>query len=155
MRGGTAERLATCKSMKPLPKKEKRCEGHNNFSSIEKLLMKSIHISIILFLLGCTTAFAQSPAPEPDTLKDVKQTDPELKVPLRSTDKYKEDHQKIAVKQLPESILENLKTDKNYLGWENAKAYKNKTGSEYVVEITRLDTTRTFVFDKTGKRLKE
>jgi hypothetical protein len=117
--------------------------------------MKSIQISLLLLFLGCTLAFAQSPAPEPDTLKDVKQTDPELKSPPKGNAQYKEDHQKITIKQLPEAVVDGLKREKEFSGWENAKAYRSKTGSEYVVEITRNDTTRTFTFDKTGRRLKE
>jgi hypothetical protein len=117
--------------------------------------MKKIHISLLVLMLACLTAFAQQPAPEPDTLTDVKQTDPEIKSPPKGNTQYKEDHQKITVKQLPEAVVEGVKREKEFSGWDNAKVYRSKTGSEYVVEIIRNDTTHTLTFDKTGKRLKE
>jgi hypothetical protein len=111
--------------------------------------------SILAGLFITAAAYAQSPAPEPDTLRDpVKQTDPEGRVLPRSAN-YAEDHQRITSKQIPAGVRQTLESSPEYEGWERAMIYKNKSGNSYIIEITKADTTKTYRFDKLGRPVKE
>lgn len=111
--------------------------------------------SIVAGLFITAAVYAQSPAPEPDTLRDpVKQTDPEGKVLPRSSN-YAEDHQRITAKQLPPEIQRTLEASPEYEGWERATIYKGKSGNLYIIDITKADTTKTYRFDKLGRPVKE
>lgn len=117
--------------------------------------MKKLISVLAGLLITIAAVHAQSPAPEPDTLRDpVKQTDPEGGV-LPKDVNYTDDHQKITPKQLPAGVRQTLESGTQYDGWEKASVYKNKSGSVYIVEITKADTTRTFRFDKLGRPVKE
>jgi hypothetical protein len=119
--------------------------------------MKTIRILLVALFILCTgKANAQSPAPEPDTLKEVKQTDPEAKtLPLPRDANYTKDQLRITSKQIPEEIRRVLNSDTQYEGWEKGSFYKNKSGNLYTLEITKADTTRTYRFDASGKPAKE
>jgi hypothetical protein len=117
--------------------------------------MKKLVAILAGLFITIAAAHAQSPAPEPDTLRDpVKQTDPEGRVLPRDVN-YADDHQKITPKQLPAGVLQTLESSTQYDGWEKAFVYKNKSGSVFTIEITRADTTRTYRFDKLGRPVKE
>ena len=114
---------------------------------------------VLLLLFGLITAVAavvaQTPAPEPDTLRDpVKQTDPEPKT-LPPDSRYIDDEVKITPQQLPAAVKQTLESGTSYNGWEKANLYKNKNGSIFIIEITKGDTTRTFHFDKLGRPVKQ
>jgi hypothetical protein len=112
-----------------------------------------------LFLVGLlvsTAMLAQSPAPEPDTLKvPVKQTDPEIKVQPRDANYVKEDNVRIMPSEVPAAIKQTLESSPEYSGWEKATIYKSKNGNKFTIEVTRADTTRIYRFDKSGKPLIE
>jgi hypothetical protein len=114
---------------------------------------------ILLIIVGLITAVAavvaQTPAPEPDTLRDpVKQTDPEPKT-LPPNSHYIDDAVKITPQQIPTAVKQTLESGTSYTGWEKASLYKNKSGTVFIIEITKGDTTRTFHFDKLGRPVKE
>lgn len=106
-------------------------------------------------LIAVAAVVAQTPAPEPDTLRDpVKQTDPEPKT-LPPDSRYIRDEVIITPQQLPPAVKQTLESGTLYDGWEKSKLYKNKSGSVFIIEITKGDTTRTFHFDKLGRPVKE
>jgi hypothetical protein len=115
--------------------------------------MKTILLLLVGFSLYCNVQ-AQSPAPEPDTLKEVKQTDPEAKT-LPKNSNYTTDQVKITSGQLPQQIKKTLNTDTQYEGWEKGQLYKSKSGDLYVLKITKSDTTRTYQFNASGIPVKE
>lgn len=117
--------------------------------------MKTILILLVpLFILCAGKVNAQSPAPEPDTLKEVKQTDPEAKN-LPKNANYTKDQLRISSKQIPEGVRSALNSDTQYEGWEKGSFYKNEAGNLYTLEITKADTTRTYRFHASGKLVKE
>jgi hypothetical protein len=118
--------------------------------------MKKLVSILTGLFITIAAVYAQSPAPEPDTLRDpVKQTDPEGKVSPPEINYTDADHQKITPKQVPAGVRQTLESSPQYEGWEKASLYKNKSGSVFVVEITKADTTRTYRFDKLGRPVKE
>ena len=117
--------------------------------------MKKLASFFAALFIALAAACAQSPAPEPDTLRDpVKQTDPEGKV-LPQSSNYAEDHQRITAKQIPAGVRQTLESSPTYEGWEKAALYKHKSGNLYIIEITKADTTKTYRFDKLGRPVKE
>lgn len=107
---------------------------------------------IAVLIAGVAASSAQSPAPEPDTLKEVKQTDPEPKnIPQEDDANYSKDQVRITSKQIPAAVIRTLESDIQYEGWETATIYKNKAGNVFTVEIRNGDTTRTFRFDAAGR----
>src|SRR5215216_6246588 len=117
--------------------------------------MKKLVLFFFGILFTAAAAQAQSPAPEPDTLRDpVKQTDPEPKT-LPSDVNYAEDHIKITPKQVPAAIRQTLGSSPQYQGWEKGNLYKDKSGNLFTLEITRGDTTHTYRFDKRGQPSKD
>lgn len=117
--------------------------------------MRKLILTTAGVLLSIAALMAQSPAPDPDTLRDpVKQIDPEVKV-LPQSDKYNEDRVKITAKQIPAAVRQTLSSSTQYEGWEKASIYQNKSGNIFIVEVTKADTTRTFRFDKGGRPANE
>jgi hypothetical protein len=115
--------------------------------------MKKLIATVAGILFFATIVWAQSPVPDPDTLKDpVKQTDPEVKVGPKETN-YKADRLKITPAEIPRAVRQTLESSPTYSGWEKAAVYKNENGSLFFVEITSGDGAQTFRFDKTGKPL--
>src|SRR5688500_663863 len=113
--------------------------------------MKKFMILLVSMLaIGMAAANAQSPAPEPDTLKEAKQTDPEAKNLPQDTH-YTKDQIKITSKEIPAGVKRTLEASTQYEGWERASIYKNKSGNLYMLEITKGDTTHTYRFDSAGK----
>src|SRR5687767_13744228 len=117
--------------------------------------MKTILILLVALFICCAEKVnAQSPAPEPDTLKEVKQTDPEAKSLPKNTN-YTKDQLRITSKQVPEGVKRALNSDTQYEGWEKGSFYKDKSGNLYTLEITKADTTRTYRFNASGKPVKD
>src|SRR5687767_6319291 len=99
-----------------------------DFSYITKFIcMKKSLILLVSILMGMAAANAQSPAPEPDTLKEVKQTDPEAKNLPHDTH-YTKDQVKITSKQIPAGVKRTLESGTQFEGWEKGSFYKNKSG---------------------------
>jgi hypothetical protein len=116
--------------------------------------MKKISIFLCGLLVSLATLYAQTPAPDPDTLRDVKQTDPEVEH-LPSDINYRDGQIKITPAQLPAEVKQTLQSGSEYEGWEKAAVYKSKNNGRYTVEITKADTARIFRFDKLGRPVKE
>jgi hypothetical protein len=105
----------------------------------------------MLLFVGLIAVHAQSPTPDPDTTTaPVKQTDPEVDVMPRDVN-YAGGMTKITTQDLPKAIKQTLGSSSGYEGWEKAKAFRDKTGNTYLIEMKEGDKTRLFRFDKTGK----
>ena len=119
--------------------------------------MKKFALVLAGITIGLTAAvYAQSPAPQPDTLKDpIDQGDPELKVLPRDNANYAETQIKITPKQIPAAVKQTLESGTQYSGWEKGSLYRDKSGKKFIVEIMKADTTRTYFFDPSGKPLIE
>lgn len=111
--------------------------------------MKNILLLACTLIISIAIAYTQTPAPDPDTLREVKQTDPAPE--NLPSDDYTEGHVKITPEQLPERIKQMLRSDTQYEGWEKAAAYQSKTSEVFMLEITKADTTRIFQFDRLGQ----
>ena len=61
-----------------------------------------------------------------------------------------EDRMSVSREELPESLVETLKSD-DYEGWENATIYKNKNTDDYMLVMQDNGKVKTFYFDKEGK----
>ena len=114
--------------------------------------MKNIFLTIIAaFIIGLTAVQAQSPTPDPDTTgTPVKQTDPEVDVMPRDIN-YAGGMIRITTEELPKSVKQTLSSGSSYVGWEKAKAYRDKSSREFLVEMKEGDKTRLYRFDKAGK----
>jgi hypothetical protein len=117
-------------------------------------MKKFMTFLISVLIIGIAAANAQSPAPEPDTLKEVKQTDPEAKN-LPQDNQYTKDHVKITSGEIPAEVKRTLESGTQFQGWERGTFYKSKSGNLYTLEITKGDTTRTYRFDSSGKPVNE
>lgn len=107
-------------------------------------------LAAILFV-GVATVSAQTPTPDPDTLKSpVKQIDPEVDGMPRDIN-YAGGMNKISPDQLPKMVKQTLESLTVYDGWQKGKAYKDKDEKTFVVEIPKGDRTRVFRFDRNGK----
>ena len=99
----------------------------------------------------CT--YAQSPVPEPDTLKNqVRQIDP-VPQTMPQDANYTANKIKITSVEFPEAVKKTLSAGSEYKGWEKGTAYKSKDGKMYLLEMSEGDTTRIYRFDTTGKLL--
>ncbi len=117
--------------------------------------MKAIYFSILFLLAAAVHVQAQSPVPEPDTLKNqVRQTDP---VPqnMPPDANYTATSIKITTTEFPDQIKKTLNDGAEYEGWQKGTAYRSKDGKMYILEMRDADTVRTFRFDKAGKLILE
>lgn len=113
---------------------------------MKKIVMLLISVVLINFAVS-----AQEPAPLPDTVGDkIKQGDPEVKNPPLSVN-YLSDATRITSKEIPAGVKRTLESGSQYVGWERAAVYKDKTGSTYIIEMKEADRTRVFRLDKYGK----
>ena len=115
--------------------------------------MKTLYL-FLFFALG-TVAYsnAQSPVPEPDTLKNqVRQTDP-VPQTMPQDANYTAEKIKITSAEFPQAVKKTLSAGSEYQGWEKGTAYKSKDGKIFLLEMSEGDTTRIFRFDATGKLL--
>jgi hypothetical protein len=110
------------------------------------------HIFFFLALLATlTTAVAQSPLPDSDTLRNpVKQGDPEVRVIPPQAD-YRKNLVTIRQKDIPPQLRKTLGRPE-YKGWEKGTLYRNKEATFYLLEIQEPIKTRVYRFDKYGKR---
>lgn len=117
--------------------------------------MKTI-VFLSFFLFGTIVlVHAQSPVPEPDTLKNqVRQIDP-VPQTMPQDANYTANKIKITAAEFPESVKRSLNAGSEYEGWQKGAAYKSKDGKEYILEMHEADTLRIFRFDKNGKLIIE
>lgn len=113
--------------------------------------MKTIYLSLF-FLIGIVAyTNAQSPVPEPDTLKNqVRQVDP-VPQTMPQDANYTAETIKITSAEFPAAIKKTLNAGSEYQGWEKGRAFKSKDGKMYLLEMSEADTTRIFRFDANGK----
>ncbi|SKC87410.1 hypothetical protein [Ohtaekwangia koreensis] len=113
---------------------------------------------ILLFcgaiVFSIASAQAQAPVPRADSVRDpIKQGDPAPdNVPSQAA--YGKDMVEIKHKDVPAELRKTLSED-TYKGWENARLYKEKSGSGYLLEFQDPLKTRLYRFDKNGKLVKE
>ena len=117
--------------------------------------MKTIYLLFFLVFGAVAVSYAQSPVPEPDTLKNqVRQTDP-VPQTMPHDANYTTNKLKITTAEFPEAIKQSLNKGPEYEGWQKGMAYKSKDGKEFILEMREADTLRVFRFDKAGKLLLE
>lgn len=113
--------------------------------------MKKIATLLAAVAIGTAAAYAQSPVPEPDTLKN---TSPEIKV-IKPETNYTQDQIRILPSDVPVPVKRALESGSEYEGWQKAAIFKNKRGNLFTVEITKADTTKTYRFDARGLPVNE
>jgi hypothetical protein len=117
--------------------------------------MKTTYFFLFLLLGPVVYSHAQSPVPDPDTLKNhVKQTDP-VPQTMPQDANYTAEKIKITSAEFPQAVKKALSAGSEYQGWEKGTAYKSKDGKMYLLEMSEADTTRVFRFDATGKLILE
>jgi hypothetical protein len=115
--------------------------------------MKTLFVVLITFITGATLK-AQSPVPDPDTLKPAKQAVPSPhNLPQKVN--YAEDHIKITPEEVPAAVKQTLEAAPIYQGWQKARIFKNRQNGQFVVEITKGDTTKIFHLDQIGRLVNE
>ena len=62
----------------------------------------------------------------------------------------KEDRMEVKKEMLPPLLLEALKEEK-YSGWEDSPIYYEKNTDQYILHVTKDNSTQTFRFDKEGE----
>lgn len=94
---------------------------------------------------------AQSPTPDPDTLKNPsKQTDPEVKQEPANLH-YIDESRRIAAAELPRPVLDSLKALEP-AAWEKSVVYRQKDGQMFLIEIREGGQQKTYRFNRDGVR---
>jgi hypothetical protein len=110
-------------------------------------------LMIIILLLPAVLAFAQQPAPDPDTVKNpVKQIDPEVKQPPADIH-YVDEMTRISAAELPAIVLDSLKKHEPAT-WEKSVVYRDKKNNSFMVEVRDGGEEKTYRFDREGRQLK-
>lgn len=110
---------------------------------------------VICCLVSVATIQAQTPVPEPDTLKSpVRQNDPTPQTTAPNVD-YTQNKIKITAADLPDEVQKSLQSGTQYTGWETADVFKDKAGKVFIIEVHQGDSKRVFRFDKTGRPVLE
>jgi hypothetical protein len=111
--------------------------------------MKTLMITLVaVAALGLASAQAQVT----DTTR-VKQTDPTYNPPVQPGNQYNQrDYKQIRSTEVPSSLRTTLKGN-DYTGWENGMLYRNSTDNGYMLRIGEGADTRSFYFDKGGKKV--
>jgi hypothetical protein len=113
--------------------------------------MKTLTIAGLLLLIT-SISVAQSPVPDPDTIKNpVKQGDPAPQVIPPKTS-YKKTMVVIKPSQVPAPVRKKLEHSA-YKGWEKATIYRNESSSEYLIEFRETGRVRKYRFNKNGQQL--
>lgn len=112
--------------------------------------MKILYSILFFLCVAAIDSNAQSPVAEPDTLKNIKQTDP-VPQTMPHDANYAAEKIKITSVEFPAAVKRTLGAGPEYEGWEKGTAYKSKNGKMYLLEISAGDTTRIFRFDPSGK----
>jgi hypothetical protein len=102
-----------------------------------------------------TAVFAQTPAPDPDTvLGPVQQGDPAVRqLPPRMD--YVNDMKRITPSEVPDPVRQTLESSAQYTGWEKALIYQNEKKDEYLVEFKEAAKTTSYRFNKEGRPVLE
>jgi hypothetical protein len=116
--------------------------------------MKTLAL-LLSYIAFVAVVNAQTPVPEPDTLKTpVRHSDPTPQTTAPNVD-YTRNKIKITSADLPDAIQKTLQSSTQYTGWETADVFKDKAGKEFVIEIHEGDSKRVYRFDKTGRHVLE
>lgn len=107
---------------------------------------------LLMVTASCAT-LAQSPTPDPDTLKNpVKQIDPAV-TQLPPGMHYVDEMVRINAVELPAAVLDSLKKIEP-TAWEKSVVYSDKKKNIFVVEVRGHEKEITYRFSKDGTRLK-
>ena len=63
------------------------------------------------------------------------------------------DYITMKVDDVPSSLRTTLRGDE-YTGWESGTFYQNKSSNQYLVQIGSGNDTKSYYFDRNGKRVK-
>jgi hypothetical protein len=114
--------------------------------------MKNFIMILTMIAAAAISTSAQSPAPDPDTLKNpVKDIDPEVKQ-LPADGHYAKEAVRINADELPAAVLSNLKKLEPD-AWQKSVVYRHKSNNTYVVEIRASGREKVYRFNKDGKRI--
>jgi len=130
--------------------------------------MKKVMLTMAgMFFAGIIAVHAQSQdttvAPQKrDTTVAPTQTTPEPQEQQQQPEKQEGSYQLrdmtvLQLSEVPSSLRETLLGNTEYKGWEDptTKIYTNKTNDEFVVQIMDGTETKSFRFDKNGKRIED
>jgi hypothetical protein len=117
-------------------------------------MKKMLCLPIFLCCIAASVAFAQVPAPDPDTVPPIKEGDPALRQ-LPPRDDYADDRQRIVPEELPDPVKQTLESSAQYTDWQKAVIYRDKKKEEYIVEFTERGKTTAYRFDKDGRPMPE
>jgi len=109
----------------------------------------------LILAIAAIAGWSQSPAPDPDTLKNpVKQIDPEVK--QMPSDLYDaNEYTRINADELPAAVLDKLK-ELEPSGWEKSVVYLERKKKIYHIEIREEESEKKhYRFDAAGKQLKD
>jgi hypothetical protein len=114
--------------------------------------MKTLILLSMGLVIG-TMVRAQSPVPDPDTLKPARH----IPYPTNPSDdvNYTKDHVKITPEQIPAAVKQTLESAPIYEGWQKGRIFRHKNNSQYLIEVTKGDTTKTFRLDQLGRPVNE
>jgi len=117
--------------------------------------MKKLLSTSAFLLASLSFAFAQSPVPDNDTVKDpIKQGDPSPQI-IKPSASYQKTMVVIKSSQVPEPVRKRLEHSA-YTGWEKkATIYRNQSSTVYLIEFKEKGKVRTYRFDKNGQELEE
>ena len=114
--------------------------------------MKKLLTLAGLVLFTLSMSIAQSPVPDPDTMKNpIKQGDPAPQVIPPKTS-YQKTMVIIKPSQVPAPVRKRLEHSA-YKGWEKATIYRNESSSIYLIEFRETGRIRKYRFDKNGHQL--
>jgi hypothetical protein len=114
--------------------------------------MKKLLMIFSLAIAACSVQ-AQTPAPDPDTLKNpVKQTDPEVKQEPADIH-YVDEMTRINADELPAAVLDSLKKAEP-TAWEKSVVYKSRKNDQFTVEVRDGGQEKKYRFNKEGRHLK-
>src|SRR5690349_9179303 len=106
--------------------------------------MKKILSIPALLLASLSIAFAQSPVPDSDTIKNpIKQGDPAPQV-IKPSASYQKTMVIVRQSEVPEPVRKRLEHSA-YSGWQKkATIYRNQSSTVYLIEFKEKGKTRTY-----------
>jgi hypothetical protein len=131
------------------------------------IIMKKVMLMMVgMLFIGIIAVQAQSQdttvAPQQrDTTVTPPQTTPEeqdQQQPEKQEGSYQlRDMTVLQLSEIPSALRETLQGNTEYKGWDDptTKIYTNKTNDEFVVQIMDGTETKTFRFDKNGKKVED
>lgn len=119
--------------------------------------MKTVLKSIIFCSLLAGGSFSVT-AQADSTMQDNLPATPQgqygtQRVPDQHVDEQKEDRVEVERTALPPDMLSHLNKDSQFEGWDQSPVFYEKNTEQYLVNIVKENSTRTYRFDKQGKPL--